>query len=58
MRLFPKSRKRRITVVALFAAYTLMMLFGGCADFFILHPSTDPIAGVRATRREVAVSKA
>ena len=55
MRLFPKSRKRRLTAVAFVVAYTLLMLFGGCADFFILYPTTEPFAVPGTTRREVPV---
>jgi pimeloyl-ACP methyl ester carboxylesterase len=56
MRLFPKSRRRRITVVALLLAYTLLMLFGGCADFLILHPTKDRLP-VAARRLEVSSAK-
>ena len=55
MRLFPKSRKRRITVVVGLLAYTLLMTFGGCADFFILHPSTDRLLVPSTVRREVPI---
>jgi uncharacterized protein len=56
MRLIPQSRKRRATVVAALLGYTLLMLFGGCADFFILYPTTDRYAVAGTTRREIAVS--
>jgi len=58
LRLFPKSRKRRVTVVATLAAYALLMTFGGFADFFILHPSTDPLRIAGTTRQEVPVPDA
>lgn len=39
-----QSRRRRWMVsFAVIAAYGLLMLFGGCADRFLLHPSTQPI---------------
>ena len=58
LKLFPGSRKRRITILATIAAYALLMTFGGCADFFILHPSTDPLRIAGTTRQEVPVPNA
>ena len=55
MRLFPKSRKRRATVILLLAGYTLLMTFGGCADRLILYPSTDVVRLAGTERREVQV---
>ncbi len=55
LRLFPKSRARRLTVVATLAAYALLMSFGGCADFFILHPTTDPLRIGGTTREALSV---
>ena len=55
MRLFPKSRKSRLTAVVLALAYTLLMLFGGCADFFILYPTTERFSVPGTTRRDVPV---
>ena len=55
MRVFPESRRRRLTLVGLFAGYTLLMAFGGCADFFILHPSRDRLVVPGTARREVPV---
>jgi uncharacterized protein len=55
MRLFPRTRKRRVAVVATLLAYSLLMAFGGCADFFILYPTTDRFAVPGTSRREVAV---
>lgn len=55
MRLFPKSRKRRAAVGLTLAAYTLLMAFGGCADYFILYPTTDRFVVAGTHRREVAV---
>ncbi len=58
MRLFPRTRKRRITVVVGLVGYTLLMTFGGCADSLILHPTTDRYVVAGTTRREVPVSNA
>ena len=55
MRVFPKSRKRRAAVVIALVGYTLLMSFGGCADFLILYPTTDRYLVAGTTRREVAV---
>ena len=55
MRLFPRSRKRRVTVVVGLLGYTLLMTFGGCADMLILHPTTDRYFVAGTTRREVPV---
>jgi len=55
MRLFPKSAKRRITVVVSLVAYTLLMAFGGCADYFILYPTNQRIAVAGTTRMEAPV---
>ena len=55
MRVFPKSRRRRLTLVGLFLGYTLLMAFGGCADFFILHPSRDRLVVPGTVRHEVPV---
>jgi hypothetical protein len=57
MRLFPQSRKRRATVVVTLLAYTLLMLFGGCADYFILYPTTQRIAVAGTSRLEVPVPR-
>jgi alpha-beta hydrolase superfamily lysophospholipase len=55
MQLFPKSRKRRAAVVVVLLGYTLLMLSGRCADFFILYPSTERYVVPGTTRREVPV---
>ena len=55
MRLIPRSRKRRAAVVIALLGYTLLMGFGGCADFFILYPTTDRYFVAGTARREVAV---
>lgn len=55
VRLFPKSRKRRIGLALIALTYTLVVTFGGCADFFILYPSTDPYLVAGTQRREVPV---
>lgn len=55
MRLFPKSRTRRAAVVLTVAVYTLLMTFGGCADYFILYPTTDRFVVAGTHRREIAV---
>jgi pimeloyl-ACP methyl ester carboxylesterase len=43
MRRFRSRRRRRIWLLALFAACGLSMLFGGCADRLLLYPSTQPL---------------
>jgi pimeloyl-ACP methyl ester carboxylesterase len=53
MRLIPRSRKRRVAVVAFLVGYTLLMTFGGCADRLILYPSTHAVRVVGTTRLEV-----
>ena len=53
MRLFPRSRKRIAGVLIAVIAYTLLMAFGGCADFFILYTTTDRFTVSGTTRREV-----
>ena len=58
MRLFPKSRTRRAAVVVVLLGYTLLMLSGRCADYFILYPSTQRYVIPGTTRREVAVPDA
>lgn len=58
MRFFPTARKRRAAVVLSFMAYTLLMTFGGCADFLILHPSTYRLDVPGIVRREVQVEGA
>src|SRR4051812_1610627 len=55
MRLFPKSRRRRIAVVLVLLAYSLLMGLGGCADYFILYPTTGAYRVAGTERREVAV---
>ena len=54
MKLFPKSRGRRVATVLLLLAYTLLMAFGGCADKLILYPSTEPLHVRGTTRLEAA----
>ena len=56
MRLVPRSRKRRVAVVVALLSYTLLMTLGGCADFFILYPTTDKYVVAGTTRREVPVA--
>jgi pimeloyl-ACP methyl ester carboxylesterase len=53
VKLFPKSRRRRAAAVLLLLAYTLLMVFGGCADKLILYPSTEPLYVRGTTRLEV-----
>src|SRR3954447_11140754 len=55
MRLFPKSRRRRVAVVLVLLAYSLLMGLGGCADYFILYPTTGAYRVAGTERREVAV---
>ena len=40
----------------LLIAYSMMWIFGGCADTFLLHPTTGAIATDGATRMEVPVA--
>ena len=54
MRIIPRSRKRRAAVVVVVVAYTLMMSFGGCADFLILYPTTERFVVPGTSRREAA----
>ena len=56
MRLFPRSAKRRVTLAVSLIAYTLLMVFGGCADFFILYPTTQRIRIAGTARIEVPVA--
>jgi pimeloyl-ACP methyl ester carboxylesterase len=37
------KHKRRKILVASFLAYVLVVTFGGCAETFLLHPSTEPL---------------
>jgi len=46
-----KSRRRTV-LTSLVVAYTLVMLFGGCANKLILYPSRQPI-DARSARREL-----
>jgi pimeloyl-ACP methyl ester carboxylesterase len=58
VRLFPRSRKRRATIVVALLGYTLLMTFGGCADRLILYPSTGPLRLAGTERFEVPVAGA
>lgn len=58
MRFLPKTRKRRVALVLSLFAYALLMTFGGCADFLILHPSTHRLDVPGIVRREVPVGGA
>src|SRR4051812_40485339 len=49
MRWNPKLRRRH-TLLILFTGYALLMLFGGCANKFILFPSRQTIDPVTAKR--------
>jgi pimeloyl-ACP methyl ester carboxylesterase len=50
----PRPATRRLKfALALFTVYALLMLFGGCANKFILFPSRDPIDAASATRLNV-----
>jgi pimeloyl-ACP methyl ester carboxylesterase len=44
-----------VAVVVAVVAYTLLMAFGGCADFLVLHPTRDRFTVPGTVRREVAV---
>jgi pimeloyl-ACP methyl ester carboxylesterase len=38
-----RGRRRRILLLAAILSYALVMTFGGCAETFLLHPSTQPL---------------
>src|SRR6188768_4292749 len=50
----PPPPKRRRIALALLCVYTLLMLFGGCANKFILFPSHQPIDPRTAQRLLIA----
>jgi hypothetical protein len=52
MPIAPRRRRRRI-FAGLLVAYALTMLFGGCADRLLLHPSTNPIAAPGAVAKQL-----
>lgn len=50
-----RKRRRRIFLVTLVSLYLIFVMFGGCADFLLLHPSKDPIATDGANRISIPV---
>ena len=49
-----RRKRRRVILFVLLTGYLTVAGLGGCADFFLLHPSHDPIAAPGATRLEVS----
>jgi pimeloyl-ACP methyl ester carboxylesterase len=50
-----RKRRRRVVLFTLLLTYLIFVMFGGCADFLLLHPTKDPIDTTGATRRMIDV---
>jgi pimeloyl-ACP methyl ester carboxylesterase len=48
-----RKRRRRVVFITLVVLYFAVVMFGGCADVLLLHPSKDPIAADGAQRQLV-----